>query len=115
MTEIDYQGAYMTIKLYHDEMLFSEIYLEEITHQPEKEEVVSSKKVLGEFRDYANTKNLLAWKNTYVHEVLSALGFFVKSIPPVRKGYLSTTPALAATGRKRSSGYCERTNYNGGC
>ena len=60
---------------YRNEMLFSEIYLEEITRQPEHADVLASLKVLREYRDYADTSNLIAWKKTYVHEVLAALGF----------------------------------------
>jgi len=64
---------------YHNETLFSEIYLEEITRQTENADVLASLKVLGEYREYADTQNLRAWKESYVHEVLSALGFFAKS------------------------------------
>ena len=64
---------------YHNETLFSEIYLEEITRQTENADVLASLKVLGEYREYADTHNLRAWKESYVHEVLSALGFFAKS------------------------------------
>ncbi|GAP18882.1 Eco57I restriction-modification methylase domain-containing protein [Levilinea saccharolytica] len=64
---------------YHNEMLFSEIYLEEITRQTENEDVLASLKVLGEYREYADTHNLQSWKESYVHEVLSALGFFAQS------------------------------------
>lgn len=65
---------------YHNENLFSEIYLEEITQQTEDEDVLASLKVLSEYRDFAETDSLIAWKKTYVHEVLSALGFFAQSI-----------------------------------
>jgi len=64
---------------YHNEMLFSEIYLEEITRQTENADVLASLKVLGEYRGYADTHNLQSWKETYVHEVLSALGFYAQS------------------------------------
>lgn len=64
---------------YHNETLFSEIYLEEITRQAENADVLASLKVLGEYREYADTHNLKAWKESYVHEVLSALGFFAQS------------------------------------
>jgi type I restriction-modification system DNA methylase subunit len=64
---------------YHNETLFSEIYLEEITHQTENADVLASLKVLGEYREFADTHSLRAWKESYVHEVLSALGFFAKS------------------------------------
>lgn len=64
---------------YHNETLFSEIYLEEITLQAESADVIASLKVLGEYREYADTHNLKAWKESYVHEVLSALGFFAQS------------------------------------
>ena len=64
---------------YHNETLFSEIYLEEITRQTESADVIASLKVLGEYREYADTHSLKAWKESYVHEVLSALGFFAQS------------------------------------
>lgn len=64
---------------YHNEILFSEIYLEEITRQAENADVLASLKVLGEFRDYADTHNLQSWKESYVHEVLSTLGFNAQS------------------------------------
>lgn len=60
---------------YHNEMLFSEIYLEEITRQPEHADVLASLKVLREYRDYANASSLEAWTQSYIHEVLAALGF----------------------------------------
>src|SRR5260370_1041792 len=64
---------------YHNETLFSEIYLEEITRQTENADVLASLKVLSEYREYADTRSLRAWKDSYVHEVLSALGFFARS------------------------------------
>jgi len=60
---------------YRNEILFSEIYLEEITQQPEQDDVLASLRVLCEYRDYADTSSLDAWKQSYVHEVLAALGF----------------------------------------
>lgn len=60
---------------YHNETLFSEIYLEEITRQPEQEDVLASLSVLSQYRDYADTSSLESWRDSYVHEVLSALGF----------------------------------------
>lgn len=67
------------LSYYHNEKLFSEIYLEEITRQTENADVLASLKVLGEYREFANTNSLRAWKETYVHEVLSALGFLTKT------------------------------------
>jgi len=64
---------------YRNETLFSEIYLEEITRQPEQAEVLASLKVLREYRAYADTASLEAWKKTYIHEVLAALGFNAQS------------------------------------
>jgi len=64
---------------YHNETLFSEIYLEEITRQTESADLIASLKVLGEYREYADTHSLKSWKESYVHEVLSALGFFAQS------------------------------------
>src|SRR5215212_8500441 len=60
---------------YRNEMLFSEIYLEEITRQPEHADVLASLKVLREYREYADTSTLDAWTQSYIHEVLAALGF----------------------------------------
>ena len=71
---------------YHNETLFSEIYLEEITRQTENADVLASLKVLGEYREYADTHNLQSWKESYVHEVLSALGFFAQSNPTPSSG-----------------------------
>ncbi len=59
-------------------MLFSEIYLEEITRQVENAEVLTLLNLLAEYRGYADTRSLHAWRDSYVHEVLSALGFFAK-------------------------------------
>lgn len=67
----------MTIN-YHNEMLFSEIYLEDITRQVESADFLASLNVLREYRDFADTSSLKAWKDSYVNEVLSALGFLVK-------------------------------------
>ncbi|HLO18438.1 MAG TPA: hypothetical protein VK206_26635, partial [Anaerolineales bacterium] len=64
---------------YRNETLFSEIYLEEITRQPEQEEVLASLRVLREYRDYADTSSLGAWTQSYLHEVLAALGFNTRS------------------------------------
>ena len=64
---------------YRNETLFSEIYLEEITRQPEQAEVLASLKVLREYRAYADTASLEAWTKTYIHEVLAALGFNAQS------------------------------------
>lgn len=60
---------------YHNEMLFSEIYLEEITRQPEHADVLASLNTLREYRDYANASTLVAWTQSYIYEVLAALGF----------------------------------------
>lgn len=64
---------------YRNETLFSEIYLEEITQQPEQTEILASLKVLQEYRDYAKTSSLKEWKESFIHEILSALGFYAKS------------------------------------
>lgn len=62
---------------YQNEALFSEIYLEEVTSQIESTDLLASLKSLGEYREYAETHDLQAWKSTYVHEVLSSLGFSI--------------------------------------
>jgi len=64
---------------YHNEKLFSEIYLEEITRQNEDAGVLASLKVLKEYREYADMYDLKSWKESFVHEVLSALGFYAFS------------------------------------
>ena len=67
---------------YRNETLFSEIYLEEITHQPEHEDVLASLRVLCEYRDYADTTSLETWTQSYIHEVLAALGFHAQAQKP---------------------------------
>ncbi|MFA7408002.1 MAG: DNA methyltransferase [Anaerolineaceae bacterium] len=64
---------------YRNETLFSEIYLEGITQQPEQAEVLASLNVLSEYRQYADSKDLVSWRDSYVHEVLSALGFYAQA------------------------------------
>ena len=64
---------------YCNEYLFSEIYLEEITQIPEQAEVLASLNTLKEYRDYADTSNLKAWKDSFVHQVLYALGFNIQA------------------------------------
>ncbi len=65
----------MPASYYRNETLFSEIYLEEITRQPEQEDVLASLSVMREYREYADTSSLDTWKEKYIHEVISALGF----------------------------------------
>lgn len=60
---------------YRNETLFSEIYLEEITRQPEEDHILASLRVLREYRDYADVSSLAAWTQSYIHEVFAALGF----------------------------------------
>jgi hypothetical protein len=64
---------------YRNEYLFSEIYLEEITQIPEQAEVQASLNTLKEYRDYADTSNLKTWKDSFVHQVLYALGFNIQA------------------------------------
>jgi len=66
--------------LYRNEYLFSEIYLQEITQLPESTEILASLATLREYREYAQTDTLEAWKNSFVHEVLYALRFGLKAI-----------------------------------
>lgn len=89
---------------YHNETLFSEIYLEEITRQPENADVLASLKVLGEYREYADTHNLQSWKESYVHEVLSALGFSAQSAPSTSSGSVSETQSATYLFPMGSSG-----------
>ncbi len=77
---------------YRNEYLFSEIYLEEITREPEQADILASLSVLQEYRDYADTRRLTAWKESYVHEVLAALRFSVKP-----SGALSMLHPLGST------------------
>lgn len=87
---------------YHNEILFSEIYLEEITRQAENADVLASLKVLGEYREYANTHNLKAWKESYVHEVLSALGFFAQA----KNDHLTHLFSMGSDGKENPLSLC---------
>lgn len=87
---------------YHNEILFSEIYLEEITRQAENADVLASLKVLGEYREYADTHNLRAWKESYVHEVLSALGFFAQS----KSDHLTHLFSMGSVGKENPLSLC---------
>jgi type I restriction-modification system DNA methylase subunit len=87
---------------YHNEILFSEIYLEEITRQAENADVLASLKVLGEYREYADTHNLKAWKESYVHEVLSALGFFAQS----KSDHLTHLFSMGSVGKENPLSLC---------
>lgn len=60
---------------YRNELLFSEIYLEDITRQKEQSDASLALRVLSEYREYANLSSLRAWKESFVHEVLAVLGF----------------------------------------
>jgi len=64
---------------YRNEYLFSEIYLQEITQQPEDTEILASLTTLKEYREFARTATIQEWKESFVHEVLYALRFGVKS------------------------------------
>ena len=64
---------------YRNEYLFSEIYLQEITQQPEDKEILASLTTLKEYREWARTTTIQEWKDSFVHEVLYALGFGIKS------------------------------------
>ena len=87
---------------YHNEILFSEIYLEDITRQAENSDVLASLKVLGEYREYADTHNLKAWKESYVHEVLSALGFFAQS----KSDHLTNLFSMGSVGKENPLSLC---------
>lgn len=63
---------------YRNEYLFSEIYLQEITQQPEDTEIVASLTTLKEYREFARTATIQEWKESFVHEVLYALRFNIK-------------------------------------
>ncbi|MFC1533227.1 Eco57I restriction-modification methylase domain-containing protein [Thermodesulfobacteriota bacterium] len=69
----------MTI-YYRNEYLFSEIYLQEITQVEEDPAVKATLASLKEYRDYADTSNLPAWNETFVHEILNALKFGVHKL-----------------------------------
>jgi len=69
----------MTTYYYRNEYLFSEIYLQEITQQPEDTEILASLTTLKEYREWARTATIQEWKDSFVHEVLYALGFGIKS------------------------------------
>jgi type I restriction-modification system DNA methylase subunit len=87
---------------YHNEILFSEIYLEDITRQAENSDVLASLKVLGEYREYADTHNLKVWKESYVHEVLSALGFFAQS----KSDHLTNLFSMGSVGKENPLSLC---------
>ncbi|BBB49220.1 Eco57I restriction-modification methylase domain-containing protein [Pelolinea submarina] len=87
---------------YHNEILFSEIYLEEITRQAENADVLASLKVLGEYREYADIHNLKAWQESYVHEVLSALGFFAQS----KNDHLTYLFSMGSVGKETPISLC---------
>jgi len=63
---------------YRNEYLFSEIYLQEITQQPEDTEILASLTTLKEYREFARIDTIQEWKESYVHEVLYALRFAIK-------------------------------------
>ena len=63
---------------YRNEYLFSEIYLQEITQQPEDTEILASLTTLKEYREFARTATIQEWKKSFVHEVLYALRFNIK-------------------------------------
>jgi len=69
----------MTTYYYRNEYLFSEIYLQEITQQPEDTEILASLTTLKEYREWAQTATIQEWKDSFVHEVLYALRFGIKS------------------------------------
>ena len=60
---------------YRNEALFSEIYLEEITKQLNNADILASLNVLRDYHDFADGTTLDTWRKSFVHEVLSALGF----------------------------------------
>lgn len=64
---------------YRNEYLFSEIYLQEITQQPEDTEILASLTTLKEYREFARTATIQEWKESFVHEVLYALRFNIKA------------------------------------
>jgi len=64
-------------KYYRNEYLFSEIYLEEITQEPESGASLASLNTLVDYRDYAERDSLTKWKHSFIHKVLYALGFNV--------------------------------------
>ena len=49
---------------YRNEYLFSEIYLQEITQQPEDTEILASLTTLKEYREFARTATIQEWKDT---------------------------------------------------
>jgi len=63
---------------YRNVYLFSEIYLQEITQQPEDTEILASLTTLKEYREFARTATIQEWKESFVHEVLYALRFNIK-------------------------------------
>jgi type I restriction-modification system DNA methylase subunit len=62
---------------YRNESLFSEIYLQEVSEQNQSRDALAALQVLADYRTFADPSSLLAWQRSYVHQVLSALGFAV--------------------------------------
>jgi len=61
---------------YRNEHLFSEIYLESITQQPEtSENLRASFQTIKEWREFADKTSLEKWITTYIEPVLDTLGF----------------------------------------
>lgn len=65
-------------RYYHNQMLFSEIYLEEITQQEKNPDVLASLDTLRQYREYADDSHLARWKQSFVNEALAVLGFAAK-------------------------------------
>jgi hypothetical protein len=87
---------------YHNETLFSEIYLEEITRQAEDAEAQVSLNVLSQYREYGITESLAAWKEGYVQDVLSALGFYARS----KDEHLTQLLAMGSSGDEPPLSLC---------
>jgi hypothetical protein len=62
-------------KLYSNQYLFSEIYLDEITQTAEEPEVVASLSTLKDFLEYADTSSISSWDKSFIYEVLLSLRF----------------------------------------
>ena len=65
----------MNNKLYSNQYLFSEIYLDEITQTAEEPEVVASLSTLKDYLEYADPSSIATWDKSFIYEVLQSLRF----------------------------------------
>ena len=66
-------------KLYRNEFLFSEIYLDEITQTAEEPEVVASLSTIRDYLEYTDDSTITSWDKSFIYEVLQSLRFSPRS------------------------------------